>query len=96
MGKQGEEWVGACQAAPLRKQSHKKENQGDMEKDEGKEREGRSNSRRWLIVLDGWRLRRRGGHFPEQRATQNLGFTWRSSPSKGRYEYRTALSSCER
>jgi hypothetical protein len=46
--------------------------------------------------LDGWRLRRRGGHFPEQRATQNLGFTWRSSPSKGRYEYRTALSSCER
>lgn len=23
MGKQGEEWVGACQAAPLRKQSHK-------------------------------------------------------------------------
>lgn len=39
MGKQGEESVGACQAAPLRKQSHEKENQGDMEKDEGKREE---------------------------------------------------------
>lgn len=36
MGKQGAESVGAYQVAPLRKQSHKKENQGDMEKDEGK------------------------------------------------------------
>ncbi len=36
---QGEESIGACQAAPLRKQSHKKENQGEMEKDEGKREE---------------------------------------------------------
>ena len=46
MGKQGEELAGACQATPQRKQSHKKENQGDMKKGRRKEREDRSSSRR--------------------------------------------------
>ena len=32
----GEESGGACEAAPLRKQSQKKENQGEIETDEGK------------------------------------------------------------
>ena len=36
IGKRGGESVGACEAAPLRKQSHKKENQGEIETDEGK------------------------------------------------------------
>lgn len=79
MGKQGEESVDACQAAPLRKQSHKKENQGDMEKDEGrrtKERERRPLKFPKLIDnLDVRRLEREVGYFARERerASQILG-----------------------
>ena len=57
MGKQGEEWVGACQAGLVRKQCARRRKEGERERereiDEGKREETAQISETGLIVL-GW------------------------------------------